>query len=254
VASDEPFDPRGVDLADADPGADPGPDAVDVAPEPAPEPAHEPAQEPLTSEADVVGTAPAASPRRTRTSPLRTALPWVLVVLAVAVAVVSTWRWQELAAVERAREDVAAATSQFVTTLTTWDASAGMVETREALRSGGTELFGSDVDELFGSTEDLRGLAELGARSEGEVRQVYVQSLQDDRAETLAVVLQQVTTAEVQDPEFHLRYAAVELQLVEGRWLVDQLELLVDTSPSSDGTGEGAAPTTEGTDAEEGQG
>jgi hypothetical protein len=241
VASDEPFDPSGVDLAHADPEADPG---VEVA---------DPAPEPQAPESEAAAGAETALPRAARRWP-RTVLPWVLVVLAVAVAVVSTWRWQELAVLERTREDVAAVTSRFVTTLTTWDASAGMGETREALRSGGTELFASDVDQLFGSTEDLRGLAELAARSEGEVREVYVQSLQEDRAETLAVVLQQVTTDAVEDPEVHLRYASVDLQLVDGQWLVDQLELLVDTAPTGAGTGEGAAPAPEDLEGEEGQG
>jgi hypothetical protein len=185
--------------------------------------------------ADDTATTPGPRPSARRL------VPWVLVVLAVAVAVVSTWRWQELAGLERTREDVAAATSQFVTTLTSWDAAEGMAATRDELRARGTEDFARDVDELFGSTEDLRGLEELGARSQGEVRDVYVQRLDGDRAETLALVVQRVTTSEVTDPEVHLRYAAVTLERVEGSWLVDDLELLVDAAP----TGGAAAPTTE---------
>jgi Mce-associated membrane protein len=165
---------------------------------------------------------------------LRVLLPWILVVLAIAVAVASTWRWQELAALERTREDVAAASSQFVSILTTWDASAGMGGTRDDLREAGTEDFGRDIEELFGTTEDLQGLATLGARSDGEVRQVYVQSLSGDRAESLVVVVQQVSTDEVEVPEIHLRYASLGLLRVDGRWLVDDLELLLDTSPGAD--------------------
>jgi hypothetical protein len=171
----------------------------------------------------------------------RRLVPWIVVVLAVAVALVSTWRWQELAGLERTRGDVAAATSGFVTTLTSWDATAGMTTTRDELQERGTETFARDVDDLFGSTEDLRGLEELGARSEGEVRDVYVQRLDGDRAETLAVVVQRVTTSEVTDPEVHLRYAAVTLERIDGRWLVDDLELLIDADPA----GGAAAPTTD---------
>jgi hypothetical protein len=199
----------------------------------------------LTPEADdPTGTTPqprdAEATPRSRTS-VRQLLPWILVVLAVAVAVVSTWRWQEVAGLERTREDVAAATSGFVTTLTSWDAAAGMTATRDELRSRGTEDFARDVDELFGSTEDLRGLEELGARSEGEVRDVYVQRLDGDRAQTLAVVVQRVTTTEVTDPEVHLRYAAVTLERIDGGWLVEDVELLVDADPS----GGAAAPSAE---------
>jgi hypothetical protein len=169
-------------------------------------------------------------------------LPWLLVVLAIALAVLSTWRWQQLAADERAREDVSAATSSFVTTLTTWDASGGMQTVRDELRDGGTETFAQDVDELFGSTEDLRGLAELGARSEGTVEDVFVQRIAGDVAETLAVVVQRVSTDASEFPEVHRRFASLVLQRVDGRWLVEDLELLVDTAPAS---GAPAAPSGE---------
>jgi hypothetical protein len=243
VAADEPTDPAaGVDLADAaTPRAELGPHDDAVAAPPPDEP-HDTSSEP-------------ARPGR-----LPAVLPWVLVALAVLAAVFATWRWQELAAQERAREDVAASVSAFVTSLTTWDASAGMSEVREELRAGGTESFARDVDELFGSTEDLAGLAELGARSEGEVESVYVQSLRGEVAEALAVVVQQVSTDTSDFPEVHRRFAEVVLQRVDGRWLVEDLQLLVDTAPSATSP---AAPTTSGEDgtdetdegaAEEGEG
>jgi hypothetical protein len=197
----------------------------------------DPEADDTTASAPLARTVATPGPRTSA----RRLVPWILVVLAVAVAVVSTWRWQELAGLERTREDVAAATSRFVTSLTSWDAAEGMAATRDELRTRGTEAFARDVDELFGSTEDLRGLEELGARSEGEVRDVYVQRLDGARAETLAVVVQRVTTSQVTDPEVHLRYAAVTLERVEGGWLVDDLELLVDADPA----GGAAAPTAE---------
>jgi hypothetical protein len=172
------------------------------------------------------------------------AIAVVLTLVAIVIAGYSTWQWQNVAAVERAREDVEVTTLQFVTTLTTWDAAEGMTATRDALREAGTERFARDVDELFGTTEDLRGLAELGARSEGEVRDVFVQSIEGDRAEAFAVVLQQATTEVVETPEVHLRYASLVLERVEGRWLVDDLELLVDTAPGG-GSSAPVAPSSD---------
>jgi hypothetical protein len=175
------------------------------------------------------GTRPPASTVRLPTALIVVAV--VLLLVAIVIAGYSTWQWQAVASQERTREDVQVATLQFVTTLTTWDAADGMTATRDALREAGTERFAREVDELFGTTEDLRGLADLGARSEGEVRDVFVQSVDDDRAEAFAVVLQQATTDVVETPEVHLRYASLVLERVEGRWLVDGLELLVDTAP-----------------------
>lgn len=156
--------------------------------------------------------------------------PWIVALLAVAVAVVATVQWQTLASAERAAEAVERAAGEFAVALTNWDAAGGgMLETREQLRASGTDRFGTDVDELFGPTDDLGSLAELGARSEGELRDVFVQSISEDRAEVLAVVLQRVVTDVTEGTEVSLRFAQVRLVDQDGTWLVDEVELLVDS-------------------------
>ncbi len=156
--------------------------------------------------------------------------PWVLLVLVLAVAVASTVQWQRLAAAEAEREEVEATAGSFMLTLTTWDASEGMAATREELREAGTERFGGEVDELFGTTEDLAGLEDIGARSEGEVRRSFVQEVDDDRARALVVVSQRLTADVLDGEEVSVRYAELDLVRTGGRWLVDDVELLVDVA------------------------
>ena len=158
------------------------------------------------------------------------AAPWVLVVLALAVAVVSTVQWQQLAAAEADRDEVEATAGSFMLTLTTWDASEGMAATREQLREAGTERFGGEVDELFGTTEDLAGLEDIGARSEGEVRRSFVQEVDGDRATALIVVSQRLTAQVLDGEEASVRYAELDLVRTGGRWLIDDVELLVDVA------------------------
>lgn len=157
-------------------------------------------------------------------------LPWVLVVLAVAVAVVSTWQWQQLAAAERTRDEVAERAGTFMLTLTDWDATEGMGSVREELAERGTERFAGEVDELFGTTEDLAELEEIGARSEGEVQRFFVQELEDDSAVALVVLVQRITTDVTEGEEVSVRYAEVELLEQDSTWLVDDVELLVDVA------------------------
>jgi uncharacterized protein HemX len=157
-------------------------------------------------------------------------LPWVLVVLALAVAVASTWQWQQLAAEERQREDVAQSAGTFMLTLTNWDATEGMGAVREELRAHGTQRFAGEVDELFGSTEDLRELADIGARSDGEVRRFFVQELDDDRAVALVVLVQRLVTDVTEGEEVSVRYAELDLLRRDSTWLVDEVELLVDVA------------------------
>jgi hypothetical protein len=170
------------------------------------------------------------------------ALPWVLVVLAVVAVVISTMQLQDLRAHEQTREDVERTAATFMLTLTTWDGTEGMSETRDELRAAGTDRFAGEVDELFGTTEDLAGLAEIGARSEGDVRRSYVQDVDDDRATALVVVLQRLSSDLAEEAEVSVRYAEVELLQHDGDWLVDEVELLVDAVQQEAGQ---VAPSTQ---------
>ena len=173
------------------------------------------------------------------------AAPWVLLVLALAVAVTSTIQWQQLAAAQAERDEVEAAAGSFMLTLTTWDASEGMAATRGELRDAGTERFGGEVDELFGTTEDLAGLEDIAARSEGEVRRSFVQEVDDDRASALVVVSQRLTADVIDGEEASVRYAELDLVRTSGGWRIDDVELLVDVATQE------AAPVAPGTDLEE---
>lgn len=184
-------------------------------------------------------------PGRGRQRLLRAA-PWVLLVLALAVAVASTVQWRSVAALEQQRDEVERTAATFVLTLTTWDATEGMAATREELRESGTERFAGEVDELFGTTEDLAGLEEVAASSQGEVRHAFVQEIDDDRALALIVATQRLTADVVEDEEVSVRYAEVALVRSDGRWLVDDVELLVDVA---DQQAEASLPTGELEDA-----
>jgi hypothetical protein len=180
--------------------------------------------------ADAGGTDAGDGDSPTRWRRWRRALPWVLVVLAVAVAVASTWQWQQLAAEERERDGVAESAGTFMLTLTNWDSTEGMGAVREELQGHGTGRFAGEVDELFGTTEDLRELAEIGARSEGEVRRLFVQEIEDDRAVALVVLIQRVVTDVTEGEEISVRYAELDLLQDDSTWLIDEVELLVDVA------------------------
>jgi hypothetical protein len=181
-------------------------------------------------------------------------LPWVVATVATVVTIAAIVAAMVL--VEQARDgqrEIAAVETtagRFAAELTTWDATDGMADTREALRAAGTATFAGDVDQLFGGTDDLATLEELGARSVGEVEDVLVQSVDGDRAEALAVVVQEVTTEVTEGAEVSLRYARLGLAREDGEWRIDAVELVVnalqeaaqrtDLAPSAGAEGEDA--------------
>jgi hypothetical protein len=176
-------------------------------------------------------------------------LPWILFALAIAATVALAVQVQELRAQESAREDVERAAGTFMLTLTTWDGTQDMSETREELRAAGTERFAGEVDELFGTTEDLAGLAEIGARSEGDVRRSFVQEIDGDQASALIVVVQRLSSDLTDEDEVAVRYAEIELLDRGGEWRVDDVELLVDHTQQ--GTGGTVTPDEQPGDADE---
>jgi hypothetical protein len=157
-------------------------------------------------------------------------LPWILLALAIAATVALAVQVQELRSEDAVREDVERVAGTFMLTLTTWDGTQDMSETREELRAAGTERFAGEVDELFGTTEDLAGLAEIGARSEGDVRRSFVQEIDGDQASALIVVVQRLSSDLTDEDEVAVRYAEIELLDRGGEWRVDDVELLVDVS------------------------
>jgi hypothetical protein len=164
-------------------------------------------------------------------------LPWILLALAISAAVFFFLESQELRAHEAAREEVERVAGTFMLTLTTWDGTQDMADTREELRAAGTDRFAGEVDELFGTTEDLAGLAEIGARSEGDVRRSFVQEIDGDQATALIVVVQRLSSDLTDEDEIAVRYAEIELLDRGGEWRVDDVELLVDATqqaPSGD--------------------
>jgi Mce-associated membrane protein len=176
---------------------------------------------------------PAASDTRRAPTWRSLVLPWVVAVLALAVAGVSTWQWLVLAAADDTREQVQRAAETFVLELTNWDASEGLAGTREELQAAGTGEFLQEVDELFGGTLGAE-LEAVDAVSTGEVQDVFIQRIEGDQAIAFAVVLQQLSTSVSDQPERTVRSARMELTEVDGRWLVSSVQLLADGGVTPD--------------------
>lgn len=159
---------------------------------------------------------------------LRRAAPWLVAVLALALAGWSTWQWQVLAAREDAALTVRATATDVLTVLTNWDAE-DLDTTRASLEDAGTDAFAEQVDEFVGPRA-AEALAAAGTRSEGEVEDVFVQTLDDDRAVVFAIVSQALVSDDTEGVvQPATRAAELRLQLVDGRWLVDGIDLIEPT-------------------------
>lgn len=183
------------------------------------------------------GQDPAHEELRTAPSRFWRIAPWVLALFGLAAAAFSTWQWLELRAVESTRAEVQAAATDFVLTLTNWDASDGLDDTVDELRAAGSERFLEEIDRLFGS--GLRQeLEQVRAVSTGEIQDVFVQSIDEREAVVFAVVIQELELGLTDESTSTVRSARVALRKSDDRWLVTRVELVNDdTLGPEDGHG-----------------
>lgn len=181
-----------------------------------------------------VGPAPARPPATTDAPTRRGVawLPWVIAGLAIAVAVASTVLWlradaraDDLAAAEQDRTEVGLVANSFLVALTTWDA-VDLDATLQQIEELGTQRLREDVAELLG-LEINQQLRDLNVRSDGDVLDVFVQSLANGRAEVFAVVRQSVESDRLEETEVTFNYFDLRfLETPDGEWLADAVVLI----------------------------
>lgn len=161
--------------------------------------------------------------------PARRSSAWIAWTIAAALAVataLAVMQWQSVARPAAAVDAAAAAATDYVRTLSTWDASAGLEPTYAALVAGATDDFAPEVDEVFG--DDRRAeLVAADAVSTGTVEEVLDGELEDGAVTVVVVVEQLVVTGPSAEPVGRTE-RVVRLRMVDesGEWFVDDLELL----------------------------
>ena len=154
-------------------------------------------------------------------------LPWALFVIALGAAVFffMMWRGADTAA---AREgEVRATATQFLEALTTFDAET-IDQDAEEIRSFATASFADEVDKFFG--EDAQeAIRKAKATSDGEVRSLYIQSLQGEQAVLFALVNQTITNKTETDPRTDV--LRIEVQMIEttSGWKVGKVDIIRST-------------------------
>ena len=156
-------------------------------------------------------------------------LPWVIAVLALALAGWFALQASELRARETARAEALRAGELAALQLTTFT-GAGIDQWVEKTKSLATETFAQDLSKQY--DQQLRAdLTELDVESVGEVLSSFVQRMDGDEAMVFAV-LRQTTRYPTFDQtvEDEVRFE-ISLQREDGTWQVNDAQLLSPTPP-----------------------
>lgn len=153
-------------------------------------------------------------------------IAWTLVVALAVVAALAIFQWRQLASPAEAVDAASAAAVDYVRTLSTWDADEGLEPIYAALVAGATEDFAPEVDDVFGDDE-REELVAVGAVSTGTILDVLDGELDDGTVPVVVIAEQLVVTGPRADPVGRTeRVVLLRMLEQDGRWLVDELEML----------------------------
>ncbi len=157
-------------------------------------------------------------------------LPWVLLVIAVAFAGVTTAAWQraegersELAAVQSDRDQVVLRAQAFLVELVNWEGRT-LDQTISTLESMGTDNLRESAASVLGLNIDQQ-LRDLNVRSVGQIQDVFIQQLENGRAGVFAIVRQEVESDALEQPTVAFNYFDMRVIRLDGEWLIDEVVL-----------------------------
>jgi hypothetical protein len=169
-----------------------------------------------------------AAPRRTGT--VRRALPWGIVAITTAAAVAFALLWRNSASdlsaaqgVEHRRASVVAAGTGFLNALTNFS-GATIDRDVDRIRSYAVGDFAQQVEQFFGAT-NVKALQRAEVRSVGQVREVFVQSIDGAEASVFGVVDEAITNAHSAPRTETLRIDVEMLETSDG-WKVSRVDIL----------------------------
>jgi hypothetical protein len=186
------------------------------------------------AEADAAKADAAAKPERgvapPRTGKVRRALPWAIVAIATAAAIVFALLWRnsasELSAaqgVEHRRAGVVASGTDFLNALTNFSGNTIDADV-ERIRSFAVGDFAQQVEQFFGPS-NVKALQRADVRSVGHVRSVFVQSIDGAEASVFGVVDEAITNAH-SAPRTETLRIDIEMLETSGGWKVSRVDIL----------------------------
>jgi hypothetical protein len=169
------------------------------------------------------------------TGPFRSrSLPWALVVLAVAAAILFAFLWQGAQRHERRRAEVASAASSFLLALTNF--SGETIESDIAQIRGYAVGDFADQVETFFDPQAVEALRTARARSVGRIRTLFVQSVSGGSATVFGVVDEAVSNSGQPAPRTELIRIDIEMIETADGWKVNRVNILQSPDQSPFGT------------------
>ncbi len=162
-------------------------------------------------------------------------LPWFLLVLALIAAATFGTLWQESRSEENAEDELRAQATEFIGDLTSISAETAEADA-EAIKEWAVGDFGDEAEVFYGQ-EAIDAVVEAEATTEGDIEELFVQSLGDGEGSVFAVVDYTVTNAGTDEPKTDTVRLSIEMIESDAGWKVNSVRLLESPGTPPSGVG-----------------
>jgi hypothetical protein len=150
-------------------------------------------------------------------------LPWFLLVLALTAAAAFGSLWQQARSEANAEDELRAQARKFIGDLMSISADTAEADAA-AIKEWAVGDF-ADEAEVFYGREAIEAVVELKATTEGEIRELFVQSLEGSEGSVFAVVDHTVTNANTDEPKTDTVRMSIEMIESEAGWKVNRVRI-----------------------------
>jgi len=150
-------------------------------------------------------------------------LPWFLLALALTAAVTFGFLWQEAQSTANAEDELRAQATEFIGDLMSISAETAEADA-DAIKQWAVGDF-ADEAEVFYGQEAIDAVVELDATTEGEIRELFIQSLEDGEGSVFAVVDHTVTNSTTDEPKTDTVRMSIEMIESEDGWKVNRVRI-----------------------------
>jgi Mce-associated membrane protein len=163
-------------------------------------------------------------------------LPWLLLVLALIAATTFGILWQRERSKGDEEDELRAQATEFIGDLTSISADTAQADA-DAIKEWAVGDF-ADEAEVFYGQKAIDAVVDAEATTEGEIQELFVQSLSEGEGSVFAVVDYTVTNAGTEEPKTDTVRLSIEMIDSDAGWKVNSVRLL-ESPGSSLPTGDG---------------
>jgi hypothetical protein len=163
-------------------------------------------------------------------------LPWFLLVLALTAAAAFGALWQQARSEANAEDELRAQAREFIGDLMSISADTAEADAA-AIKEWAVGDF-ADEAEVFYGQEAIDAVVELKATTEGQIRELFVQSLEGGEGSVFAVVDHTVTNANTDEPKTDTVRMSIEMIESEAGWKVNRVRIFETPGTPPSGIGQ----------------